>query len=217
MEYLITITKYILEGAVLTAKIWLFTMIISIPISIFLAVIYEQGRNKRINYLINGFTTMIRGTPLLFQLYFVYYGLPILANIKFEPLTAAVLTFSFSWIAYLTEIFRGGIKSVDIGQYDAAFVLGLSKYQTMRYIILPQALIAVIPSISNQSLSLVYSTALVSTIGLSDILKNAKVTVIRDFRMEAFLIAGIIYLIIGIVFIKLSKVFESYFSRYKLK
>lgn len=217
MEYIVTITKYILEGAMLTGKIWLFTVVISLPSSILLAVVYEQFKLKKVNLLIDGFTTVIRGTPLLFQLYFIYYGLPILANIKFEPLAAATISFSISWIAYLTEIFRGGIRSIDKGQYEAAFVLGMNKFQTIFYIILPQALVAVIPSISNQMLALVYSTSLVSTIGLADILKNAKLTVVRDFRMEAFLVAGIIYLLIGILFIRMSKVLENYFSKYKLR
>ncbi len=142
----------------------------------------------------------VRGTPLLFQIYFIYFGIPIFTNLKITNIQAAYISYITSWTLYLFVIIKGGVDSVKKGQYDAAAVLGLSNYQTMIRIILPQGIVSVLPSIGSQAVSLIYGTALLSTIGINDLLNSARISVIRDLKLEGFLIAAIIYFILnGIV------------------
>jgi polar amino acid transport system permease protein len=158
---------------------------------------------------------MIRGTPLLFQLFFVYFGLPILFDITLSSFLSAGITFINSWVAYITEIIRGGIESIDKGQFDAAKVLGFSYFQMMTRIIFPQAVARILPSITNQSIELIYSTSLLSTIGISDLLRNTKSLVIRDLNITPFIIAGIIYFALNSFQISIFKSIEYKFNKYK--
>lgn len=213
-EYLLQIFPELLEGLAFTLVFWLIVLVCSLFLAYLLAILYSfklEWLNKAIGF----YTGLTRGTPLLFQLYFVYFGFPILLGINIDSLTTAFLAFILSWTAYLVEVIRGAILSVDRGQWDAAKVLGLSKWQTMLKIILPQATASALPSISNQAVSLVYGTAILSVLGLDDIMKAARIAVIRDLKLEAFLIAGIFYAIFGFVVLKLFKLLEIKFNFYK--
>jgi polar amino acid transport system permease protein len=214
--YLQEIVPSLLEGAFFTLCFFAVVFVTSILLSTALNFVISL-KIRSLKLLITGFTGIIRGTPLLFQLYFVYFGLPLLLGIKIEPLAAGFVTFILSWSAYLTEIIRGSIQSIDRGQIEAGLVLGLSRFQILKYIILPQALVAALPALNNEAVSLVYGTSLLSVLGLNDILKAARIAVIRDFRLEAFALAAIIYAIIGGLIILIFKRTEKYFCRYKLK
>ncbi|MFD3158600.1 amino acid ABC transporter permease [Haloimpatiens sp. FM7330] len=207
MSEILNMTEYILKGSIVTLKLYIVTIIFSVPLAILLA----WGRSSKFKILRNTigiYTWIFRGTPLLLQIFFMYYGLPVI-GIKFTEFTAATLTFVLNYTAYLTEIFRGGIESIDIGQFEAAKVLGMNYKQTMFRIILPQAFRRVIPPICNEAITLVKDTALVTVIGMPEILRNAKEIVTREFTNTPFIIAGIIYLlitsIIVIIFRKLEK------------
>ena len=214
--YLQQIMPSLIEGLGFTCYFFVVVFFLSLILAILLSFLFSL-RIYTISLLISGFTGLIRGTPLLFQLYFVYFGLPLIFGIKIEALTAGLLSFVLSWTAYLTEIIRGSIQSVDQGQVEAGVVLGLSRFQILRYVILPQALVSAIPSLNNQAVSLIYGTALLSVLGLNDILKSARIAVIRDFRLEAFLIAAIMYALCNGLLIFVFKRLEKYFCRYKLK
>ncbi len=213
MDYLINITLFILEGSKITVKLYIVTMLFSIPLGM-IGAIGKTSKLKYVKVLLEGYTSIIRGTPLLLQLFFVYYGLPVI-GIRIGQFSAAALTFIINYGAYFTEIFRAGIQSIDKGQYEAAKALGMDSKQTMRKIILPQAIKRVIPPTSNEAITLVKDTALVAAIGMGDILRGAKEVLTRDFNILPFVIAAIIYLIFTFLIVEIFKKIESKYSVYE--
>ena len=141
------------------------------------------------------YVLVFRGTPLMLQLFFFYYFFPICLNIRMDAFPTAVLTFALNYAAYFAEIYRGGMKSIDAGQYEAAHSLGLSRRQTLFGIVLPQTFRIVIPPISNEVIVLVKDTALASAIALADIMKVSKSIVNRDGSLMAYVIAAVMYLV----------------------
>lgn len=215
IEYLLRISEYLLSGTAISLLIWVITLVGSLPTSILLAII-KNRRNRVINAIINTYTLLIRGTPLLFQIFFIYYGLPLLFNIRLQPLAAASLSFILSWTAYLTEIIYAGIKALPYEQYQAGIVLGLSYWQIMFKVTLPQAILNSLPAITNQAIEIIYATPLLGVIGMDDLLKNAKVFLARDLRLDSFVLAAIIYLILNTLIIASFKKIETRLGRYKL-
>jgi cystine transport system permease protein len=139
------------------------------------------------------YVSMFRGTPLLVQLFVVYYGLPSI-GIEFTPVTAGVLTLSLNAGAYLSESLRGAIHAVALGQWRAAFSLGLGWGQTLRYVVLPQALRVAIPSMSNTLISLIKDTSLVSVITMTELMLVTKELISVTFRpLPLYVAAAIIY------------------------
>jgi polar amino acid transport system permease protein len=127
---------------------------------------------------------------------------------------AAYVTFIINYAAYFTEIFRAGIQSIDKGQYEAAKALGMNYGQTMKRIIIPQAIKVILPPTGNEAVTLIKDTALVSVIALADILRNAKSVVSRTASVEGYLIAAVLYLIMTFVIIKIFKHIEKRFAYY---
>ncbi|SHJ83716.1 amino acid ABC transporter permease [Tepidibacter formicigenes] len=213
MDYILKVTIAILKGSTITLKLYIITAIFSIP----LGIISSIGKISKFNLLkrlLGIYTWVFRGTPLLLQLFFVYYGLPIL-GIALKPFTAASLTFILNYGAYFTEIFRAGIESIDKGQYEAAKVLGMNYRQTMTRIVLPQTVKRVIPPVCNEAITLIKDTALVAAIGMGDLLRGAKEIVTRDFNIIPFLVVAIIYLIITSVIVYIFKNLEKKYSIYE--
>lgn len=197
---------FILNGMKLTINLYIITMIFSLP----LGIIFSLGRVSKsalLNNCIQIYTWIFRGTPLLLQLFFVYYGLPVI-GITLTPFTAASVTFIINYAAYFCEIFRGSILGIDKGQYEAAKVLGMSYSQTMRRIIIPQALVTALPPLSNEAISLIKDTSLVSAIGMAEILRNSKEIVTRDFSITPFIICAVMYLILSTVVVLFFKKME---------
>lgn len=208
-SYFIILMPQVLEGLKVTLQIFLITLILSIPLGVLVAI----GRASKIKFIskITGFYVLImRGTPLLLQIVFIYFGLPSL-NIVFERFPAAIIAFTLNYGAYFGEIFRAGIASVDYGQYEAADVLGLSKINTFFRIVLPQAFKTVLPPISNEVVTLVKDTALVYVIGLDELLRVGKIASNRDSSLVPLIIIGIVYLILIAILSKgLNKVERKY-------
>ena len=197
---------FILNGMKLTINLYIITMVFSLP----LGIIFSLGRVSKSAFLNNCipiYTWIFRGTPLLLQLFFVYYGLPVI-GITLTPFTAASVTFIINYAAYFCEIFRGSILGIDKGQYEAAKVLGMSYSQTMRRIIIPQALVTALPPLSNEAISLIKDTSLVSAIGMAEILRNSKEIVTRDFSITPFIICAVMYLILSTVVVLFFKKME---------
>lgn len=197
---------FILNGMKLTINLYIITMVFSLP----LGILFSLGRVSKSTFLNNCiqiYTWIFRGTPLLLQLFFVYYGLPVI-GITLTPFTAASVTFIINYAAYFCEIFRGSILGIDKGQYEAAKVLGMSYSQTMRRIIIPQALVTALPPLSNEAISLIKDTSLVSTIGMAEILRNSKEIVTRDFSITPFIICAVMYLILSTVVVLFFKKME---------
>jgi polar amino acid transport system permease protein len=215
MDYIIKSGTYILAGGGITIQLFVYTLLFSLPLG-FVCAMGKTSRIALLRSLLDMYTSVVRGTPLLLQLFFVYYGLPIMIpGLRLERFTAAVLTFIINYGAYFTEIFRAGIQSIDKGQYEAARVIGMNYTQTMRRIVLPQTIKRVLPPVSNEAITLVKDTALVVVLGIGEILRNSKEIVSRDFTIIPFVIAGVIYLILNYGIVLLFRRMEKRYSVYE--
>ncbi|RAK07142.1 amino acid ABC transporter membrane protein (PAAT family) [Halanaerobium saccharolyticum] len=212
-DYIINVSGYILEGSLITFQLYLVTAIFSVILGI-AGALGKISKIPLLKSILSFYTWVFRGTPLLLQLFFAYYGLPVL-GITLEPFPAAALTFIVNYGAYFTEIFRGGIESINEGQYEAAKVLGMNYRQTMSRIIIPQTVKRVLPATSNEAINLVKDSALVAVIGLGDLLRAAKVAVTRDFSIIPFIIAAVFYLVISSVIVTVFRKLEEKYSVYE--
>ena len=206
MTYFLDILPFLLEGLRVTLKIMGVTLLLSIPLGFLLAFLRHNGI-RIVLFVIDGYTWLFRGTPLLLQLFFFMYGLPFLGIVLSRPM-AAYLTFVLNYGAYFTEIFRGGIESIDKGQFEAAKVLNIPKSVQLRKIIVPQVFKRTLPTVANETITLLKDTALVSTIALGEMLRNAREIVARDLRPEPFFLAAFIYLMITFVLVMIFKKIE---------
>ncbi len=192
--FLAYLTSPVMVSGALTT-IWLTATSIAtgIVIGLFAAVLRELDRPlTRLAY--EAYTTIVRGSPLLVQLVFVYTGLPQI-GIRFNVIQSAILTLSVNEGAYLAEIMRAGIGSVHKGQMEAAQAIGMTYFQAMRVIILPQAARTVIPPIGNEVNGLLKSTSLVSVISMEDLFRTTEELIQQSFRVvELFTVATIYYL-----------------------
>ena len=209
MEYLINILPSLIKGALITIEVFFLVLILSIPLGVFIAFIMRFNI-KVLNYFLNIYIWVMRGTPLLLQLIFIYYVLPSV-GIRFDRLPAAILAFTLNYAAYFAEIFRGGIESIPKGQYEAAKVLKFTQFQAIRFIILPQVIKIVLSSVFNEIMSLVKDTSLVYALGISDLILASRTAANRDASLLPMFVAGAIYLIlIGIVTIVSKRVEKRY-------
>lgn len=209
MQYISEILPSLFQGAALTLQIFFWTLVGSLPLGI-LVSLGLTSKIKPLKWLLEIYVWLMRGTPLLLQLIFVFYGLPII-GIVFERYDAALVAFILNYAAYFAEIFRGGFQSVDQGQFEAARVLRLSYWQTLRKIIIPQVIKIVIPSIGNEVINLIKDSSLVYVIGLGDLLRAGNVATSRDVTLVPLLLVGLIYLIlVGICTLILRQVEKCY-------
>ncbi|WP_027938069.1 amino acid ABC transporter permease [Anaeroarcus burkinensis] len=200
MEYILNIVGPMLEGTVVTLKMFFVTIVLSLPLGLGLAL----GRISRYSWLqrfIGMYIWLFRGTPLMLQLLFVYFALPLIpyVGVKLSDFSAAMLAFVLNYAAYFAEIFRAGIQSIEKGQYEGAKVLGMNYVQTMRRIVLPQVIRRVLPPISNETITLVKDTSLIYVLAMDDLLRTARALVQRDFSTTPFLVAAVFYLVMTLV------------------
>ncbi|MDB5774338.1 MAG: putative amino acid transporter, permease protein [Herbaspirillum sp.] len=154
------------------------------------------------------YVSLMRGTPLLVQIFVIYYGLPSI-GISFSPLTAGVLALSLNAGAFLSESLRGAILGVDRGQWSASFSLGLTYRQTLRYVVLPQAVRIAVPAMSNTLISLIKDTSLVSVITVTELMLSTKEVIATTFRpLPLYLTAALLYWILSIGFERLQGYLE---------
>ncbi len=213
--YLLQIAASMAKGLQYTLGLFALTMVFSLPLGMLLSFL-RVSKNRVVRGVLGGYIWLMRGTPLLLQLYFFCYGIIFLPGIgdylvmgRFQ---AAIVAFILNYAAYFCEIFRGGILSVDQGQYEAAKVLGFSKWQTTIKIVIPQMLKVCLPPVSNECITLVKDTALVTAIGVTEILYFAKATVNRDVNAAAYLVAAVFYLIMTYGLTKLFQHLEKKYS-----
>lgn len=205
-----------LEGSVMTVKLFVITLVLSLP----LGLPFALGSNSRIlpvKALCRAYVWIFRGTPLLLQLFFFYFFFPLVLGLQIIGFAAAVLTYVLNYAAYFAEIYRGGINSIDKGQYEAAHALGLSRRQTMLDIIMPQTMKAILPPVVNEAITLVKDTALASTLPIVELMKATNSAVNGTTSMIPFFCAAAIYLIMTFVLTVLAGRLEKYFKRYDAK
>ncbi|WP_033170132.1 amino acid ABC transporter permease [Selenomonas sp. ND2010] len=212
MDKLLDTFLLMLEGSEITLEIFFVTLIIALPLGM-LAALGRLSSLKLLSRLVEFYIWLMRGTPLMLQLLFVYFALP-MVGIRLPDIAAALLAFTLNYAAYFAEIFRAGIQSVPKGQYEAAKTLGMSYPQTMRRIILPQVFRMVLPPVSNETINLVKDTSLVYILAMNDLLRVARTIVQREFDMTPFLIAAVFYLAMTFVLTWGFKKLEAYYGKY---
>jgi len=194
---MMTVILTLLKGAQTTLMLFGITIAASLPLG-FLFTLLARSKVPPVRWVMNAIIYIIRGTPLLLQLMFIYFGLPFIPGIgsalAMSRFTASCVTFVINYAAYFAEIFRGGLLAVNKGQYEAAKVLGLSKAQTLLYVVCPQMIRVALPSIGNEAVTLIKDTALVFTIGVTEIIHYAKTAVSRENDVVYYAIAGAIFL-----------------------
>ncbi|WP_048765220.1 amino acid ABC transporter permease [Streptococcus cristatus] len=213
MNYILEILPSLLSGAATTLQVFALVLVFSIPLGIMLAF-SMQIRLKPLQWLLHIYIWIMRGTPLLLQLIFIYYVLPSI-GIRLDRIPAAIIAFTLNYAAYFAEIFRGGISSIPTGQYEAAKVLKFTPVQTIRLIILPQVVKIVLPSVFNEVMTLVKDTSLVYALGISDLILASRTAANRDASLAPMFVAGLIYLLLIGLATLVAKQVEKKFSYYK--
>ncbi|MGP1470310.1 MAG: amino acid ABC transporter permease [Schwartzia sp. (in: firmicutes)] len=214
MEKFLETTLSIWGGAQVTLQIFLTTLVLSLPLGL-LAAMARLSKLRLLGRMMEVYIWIMRGSPLMLQLLFVYFALP-LVGIRLEPVPSALLAFVLNYAAYFAEIFRAGIQSIERGQYEAAKALGMTYAQTMRRIVLPQMMYRVLPPVSNETINLVKDTSLIYILAMNDLLRVARTIVQRDFDMTAFFIAGVFYLVMTAVLTWIFKKMEAHYGRFDL-
>lgn len=213
-EALLNLFKFMCEASFITIKIFALTLIFGLP----LGLLVSFGRMSRvtiINAPIKLYLLIMRGTPLILQLFFFFYFPFYIFGSTLPRFWAAILAMSINYAAYFAEIYRSGIESMPKGQYEAAKVLGFSKYQTFFKIILPQVIKRIMPPMGNEFMTLVKDTALVSVIGVSEIYDLATDTMSKASSLVPLIMAGAFYLVMNSVVSKACSMAEGKMSYYK--
>ena len=220
MENFLSLVLELANGLGVTLSLFALTLVISIPLG-FLGSQISLSKNKIGKGIYNVYLVIMRGTPLILQVLFLYFGLNLLfTNIgvpfRIGRFESALLSFVLNYTAYYSEIFRGGIQSINRGQYEAASVLGLGKGLTMRKIVIPQVFKIVMPSLGNEVINLVKDTALVSIIALGDLLKMAQSAAMREASVVPFIVAMLFYLAINAIVQLVLKQIEKRMNYYRI-
>ncbi|AKN30814.1 ABC transporter permease [Clostridium carboxidivorans P7] len=210
INYMMGIFPLLLKYTHLTISLALISMILGLSIALILVIILNYDI-KLINPLLKVYISFFRGTPLLVQLFLLYYGLPqiipILKNIN--AYTAAIIGLSMNSSAYMVEILRGAIGSVDKGQMEAVKALGMTSWQGMKRIVLPQAARVAIPALGNTFVDLLKSSSLAFTLGVAEILAQAQMSAAATYKFfENYLAVALIYWVIIIFFNHIQKILE---------
>ncbi|CAG2143064.1 amino acid ABC transporter permease [Cupriavidus plantarum] len=186
----------LLQGALLTLKFAVLSMVFGLVIGVVVALM-GISHSRALNAVSRTYVSIMRGTPLLVQIFVVYYGLPGV-GIALEPTPAGVLTLSLNVGAYLSESMRGAILGISRGQWMAAYSLGLTPAQTLRYVVGPQALRLAVPSLSNSLISLIKDTSLVSVITVTELLRTAQEIIAATYQpLPLYLAVAAIYWVLS--------------------
>ena len=185
-----------LQGSLVSIEVFFLTLLFALPFALPIAL-GRMSRNRAVSALVNGYLLVMRGTPLILQLIFVYFAPYYLLGLSYDRFVAVVIAFVINYAAYFAEIYRGGIESIPRGQYEAAKVLGFTKTQTFFRIVLPQVIKRILPSTANEVITLVKDTALAQTIGVAELFRVAQNASARQFSTMPIFIAGIFYFVLN--------------------
>ena len=205
------------SGMLISTQIFVITLLFSLPLGLVVAF-GRMSKNRVISMIVKFYISIMRGTPLMLQLMVVYFGPFYLFGIKIKSnnyrLIAAMIGFVINYAAYFAEIYRGGIESISAGQYEAAKILGYSKAQTFFRIILPQVIKRILPSVTNEVITLVKDTSLAFVVAVSEMFTIAKQIASAQTTMMPFVIAAVFYfvfnLLVAIVMDKIEKKLNYY-------
>lgn len=204
--YLAKIFPPIAQGFEITLIAYVVTMVAALPLGFGLGLLADMVKPAR--KPISVFTWIIRGTPLLMQLYVTMYAIPLLIPMRMDRLAAGLITFVINYAAYFAEIFRSGLAIIPEGQWQAGQVLGLKKSETIRYIIIPQMFRNTLLPLINEAITLVKDTSLLAAIAIGEMLRNAKEIVAKDLRVDALFVAAGFYLVFSLIVVQIGKRLE---------
>ena len=211
-----TMLQQLGQGMVVSVEIFVLTLLFSLPLGLVVAF-GRMSKNIIIRTLTKIYISIMRGTPLMLQLLVVYFGPSLLFGMKSSPnyrFVAVILGFSINYAAYFAEIYRSGIESMPVGQYEAAEVLGYGKFQTFMKIILPQVVKRILPSVTNEIITLVKDTSLAYAIAQPEMFTLAKQIAAAQTTIMPLMTAGVFYyifnLIVAIAMEKVEKAFSYY-------
>ena len=213
-EKLWKLVTLMIDGAGTTLSIFFLTLIISVPLGMLVALGRMSSR-RIVRAPISVYIYIMRSTPLMLQIMFIYFLLPVILPFRVDRFWAVILSFSINYAAYFAEIFRSGIQSIPKGQYEAAQVLGYTRGQTFFRIILPQVFKRVLLPVCNEIITLIKDTALASTVAVVDLMTVAKKQVSSSSSIEPYLVAIIMYLILNGVAEQLCKLAEKKMDYYR--
>jgi ectoine/hydroxyectoine ABC transporter permease protein EhuD len=212
MDFVAQILPYLLVGAMTTIELTILSMALALVAGLALALM-RLSRSPLLRSLSGAYIEIIRGTPLLVQLFIIYYGLP-QYGIRLEAFTAGVIGLSINYSAYLAEVYRAGILAIDKGQWEAGGSIGLSRAALLQHVIIPQAARIVLPPVGNYFISMLKDSALVSTISIVELMRAAQLRVAITFRaMDIYLVTALIYLLMSYPCSVLIRYFERRVSR----
>lgn len=199
MDYKI-LFEQLIKGSGLTLLVFFSTYVLSIPLGM-MVTLGVRVRFKPLNLLLRFYIYIMRGTPLMLQLFFIFYGLPFIPVIGpyitlNDRFAAVLIAFTMNYAAYFAEIFRGGLLAVDKGQYEAGKVLGFSKAQIMLRIVFPQMFRVVLPSLANETITLIKDTSMIFVVGLGGLLEEAKNLANAEATIIPYFFCAVFYLIL---------------------
>lgn len=198
LNYFIKLMKILLDGTKVSLRIFAITLIFAIPLGILVSAL-SISKNKIISKIIKLYILLMRGTPLLLQIICIYFAPYYLFKFSYNRFIAVIIAFTLNYAAYFGEIFRGGIESIPKGQWEVAFTLGFTKIKTFFIVILPQTIKRILPSISNEVITLVRDTSLAQVIGVTELFAFAQKQANYKFSIIPLLVAGLIYLLISVI------------------
>jgi His/Glu/Gln/Arg/opine family amino acid ABC transporter permease subunit len=194
----------LLQGAAVTLLLAAFGTVLGMILGTLLGIA-RLSPSKPVSFLARCYIDFVRGTPLLVQIFIIYFGLPVVAkslgfSFTLNQLTAAVLALTLNSAAYLAEIIRGGIQSIENGQREAAQSLGLGPVETMTYVIFPQAFRRMIPPLGNEFITLLKDTSLVAVIGFEEVFRRGQLIVAQNYRpFEIYTAVALVYLVLTLL------------------
>lgn len=201
------------KGTVVSLEVFFLTLLFSLPLGLIIAL-GRMSKNPFIKVPVQFLLLVVRGTPLILQLIFVYFAPYYLFKLSYDRFTAVIVAFSVNYACYYAEIYRGGIESIPPGQYEASKVLGFTKKQTFFRIILPQVIKRILPASGNEVITLVKDTALAQVIGVAELFRVAQTAASKDFSTMPIFLAGVFYFVmnwvVSTIFIRLEKKLNYY-------
>lgn len=210
------ILLFLPDGIMVTFQVTVFSILVALVLGV-LTGFGRLSKNKAVNLIASTYVEVIRGIPLLVQLFYIYYALGRISFFKgLPPLAAAVIAMGICYGAYLGEVFRAGIEAIDKGQTEASRSLGFSHWQTMRYVILPQAWRTILPPVGNEFIALLKDSSLVSIIAVADLLRRGREFASDSFYyFETYTLVALIYLLITLLLSKLVGYMENRLNYYE--
>ena len=195
-DALIRLVLSMQDGLVATLTIFASTLLFSLPLGLLVALL-RMNRHRAVSVPVSLYILVMRGTPLMLQIFAIYFAIPMWTGMNLDRMTATILAFSLNYAAYFAEIFRGGIQSIPVGQMEASQVLGLTRGQTFLHVVMPQVIKRVLLPVSNEVITLVKDTSLANIIAVAELFRAAKNEASRTASVEPLFVAGLFYLLMN--------------------